>query len=514
MPKRQPKVTAPIPPVVSEEITQAILTQEDEAPPSTGSLAEVVYPTVEIVEYSSTSPRGPLTQRDIVDLLDWEPEDEYQKRMVEENPGSEPQHWLYGDDYHCLDTKKRKVRCNNNANNRPFDEGWCEDLIHTLLVGQWAGPLMMPGETINGETVRISRYGRVLSAQHTLTAAKLANERLQESRAKPGNAKEPKYPAWNGHAEVVLETIVVTGLSEDERVLRTIDYVKPRTVADMLYTMPLFRVKENDAGEKVPTTPVERKELTRMLSGAIDFLWARTKAQGYKTHPEVVGFLERHKRLLKCVEPIFLLNKKAATGGRKISTLRLSPGMCAALMYIMGSSGPKTDGDFYRNEFPPTERVLDWSLWDKAQDFWDMLAKHNSFMQVRRALHLLVDSTPTDSNNMGLGGRLNEKLAILANAWSRWKDHPEGAPDPFEEMDLQEGGILFLNYSDLGEDGLSMPEGMIKLLDTADFFGIDCPDVMAGEEAPTAEEVERIKEEVDSLRGQPKTPSRGGRLTP
>jgi hypothetical protein len=461
---------------------------------------KVVYDKVNLLEYSTTSERGPLTPSDIVDLLDWETEEQYQQRMVTANPGSTPEHWLYRDVFHCLNTKKRKVRCWNNANNRPFDEDWCEDLIHTALNGQWAGPLMMPGETVNGETVRISRYGRVLSGQHTLTAFKLADERLQESRTRPDNAADPKYPAWNGQEQVVLETIVVTGLSEDERVLRTIDYVKPRTVADILYTMPLFR-------ERVP---VERKEMTRMLSAAIDTLWDRTKAQGYKTHPEVVGFLERHRRLLKCVEPVFILNKKEATGGRKISSLKLSPGMCSALLYIMGSSGSKTDGDFYRNEFPPSEKCLDWSMWDKALDFWELIAKDNSFMQVRRALSLLIDSSPTNDGNLGLGGRLNEKLAILSNAWDRWKSHPDGAPDPFEESDLAEGGILFLNYIDVDSNGNQLPDGMVELVDLADFYGIDCPDKIKVNDPPppTRDEIDREISGIHSDRVQPRTPSR------
>ena len=434
-------------------------------------------------------------------MLGWETEKEYQARMVAEKPDSKPEHWLFGDVFHCLDTDRQKVRCWNNANNRPFDMLWCEDLIHTILHGQWAGPLMVPGETINGETVRVSRHARVLSGQHQGTALVLADEWLQKSRAKSGNEADPKWPAWAGHEHPVIETIVITGLSEDERILRTIDYVKPRTTADMLYTMELFR----------QNTPTERKDMTRMLASAIDLLWARTDTKGYKTHPEVVGFLERHRRLLKCVEHIFIENSvKGADGGRKISKLRISAGHASALCYLMACGSEKTTeySDEYRNESPPSEKNLDWTYWDRAQDFWTCLAGARDFIPVRRALGQLVDSSPGNEDNQGLGGRTPEKLAILAKAWERYKDHPASGGPAFDDSDLGQDGCLCLSYSDLDDKGNALPDGQIKLLDVADFYGIDCPDTGSASKTkesrqsapmpppPTPEEIERLTQEA------------------
>lgn len=459
----------------------------------------VVYAKLKALEYSIDAPHGPLTSDDIDALMEWETEEDYQRRMVAEK-GGELSYYLYGDAYHCEDEYGKKVRCHNNAGNRSFDEEWCKYLIDMILRGQWAGPLMLPGETINGETIRISRYGRVLSGQHQMTACKLANQRLQKLRAKSREEADQKYPAWASHEQVVIETLVVLGLSEDERVLRTIDYVKPRTVADMLYTMELYR----------GNSQVERKEMTRMLSAAIDVLWQRTATKGYKTHPEVVGFLERHKRLLKCVEHLFELNKPHVEHGRRISKHRLSAGQCSALCYLMGSAGPKTNGDEYRNSFPPSERDLDWSLWEKAKDFWELFAKDESFEPVRRALGRLVDSTPGNEDNLGLGGRVGEKLAVISRAWSRWKDHPDEAGDPFDEGDLAEGELLSLSYTNLDEDGDPLPDGKVVLIDTADFFGIDCPKDVAKDPArgvpeppaPSAAGLMRLAEEARARRAQ------------
>ena len=481
---------------------EAATVEPDEFQPSAAPDLPVVYEVLDIVECSVTSEAGPLTVERIKLMMNWETEREYQARKVVEDPDSKPEHWLFGDDYHCLNTDKQKVRCWNNANNRPFDMGWCEDLIHTVLYGHWVGPYMMPGETVNGETIRISRHGRVLSGQHQGTAAILANEWLAKARAQQGDGPS-KYPAWDGQDHVFLETVVVTGLSEDERVLRSIDYVKPRTTADMLYTMPVFR----------QNTSVERKEMTKMLAVAIDTLWERTDTKGYKTHPEVVGFLERHRRLLKCVEHLFVENgARAGDGGRRITKLRLNHGQAAALCYLMGCGTDATTeySDDYRNESPPSERNLDWGYWDRALAFWTSLATDRSFIPVRDALGQLFNETVVDGTAQGLGGRTNEKLAILSKAWERYKDHPDQAGPAFLASDCKRGGCLWLTYTNLDDRGRELPNKQIKLVDVADFLGIDCP-VAVGQSRPEAlgepmpvppsrAEIERATEEARARR--------------
>lgn len=475
---------------------------------------EAIYDKVEMTEYSSMSKKGPLTVEQVKTILGWETEPEYKKRMVEENPNSKPEHHLFGETgprrsgtgqfqpIHCINTKKEKVVCWNNANNRPFDMGWCEDLIHTILHGQWAGPLTIPGETINGETVRISRYGRVLSGQHQGTALVLSDEYLQKARTNPSYSDNPKFPAWDDYDHCVIETIVITGLSEDERVLRSIDYVKPRSLADMLYTTRMFRNKP----------PKERQELTKMLAAGANFLYDRTATKGYKTHTEMAEFLNRHKRLLDCVDHLFNENTPLPTGGRRISKLRISAGHAAAMCYLMACGSQKTTdySDEYRNESPPSERNLDWSYWDRAQDFWTCLAIARDFMPVRTALMNLIDSSLDNEDNQGLSGRAGEKLAILAKAWERFKDHPPTGGPPFDDADLEPDGLLSLSYSDLDDKGNKLPEKQIKLVDIADFYGIDCPSLTKSgtsavqsrgnpdPPAPVGDEYERLKE--DALR--------------
>ena len=68
--------------------------------------------------------------------------------------------------------------------------------------------------------------------------------------------------AFNDKGELtgpVLETIVITGISEDALVTMTVDNCKPRSATDVLYTSALFR--------NLPVA--QRAEYSRMTAAAI-----------------------------------------------------------------------------------------------------------------------------------------------------------------------------------------------------------------------------------------------------
>lgn len=252
-----------------------------------------------------------------------------------------------------------------------------------------------------------------------------------------------------------------------------------------------------------------------MLAAAVDVLWDRTKAKGYRTHPEIVGFLERHPKLLDMIEHIFTENSaNGADGGRKISKLKLSPGMCAALGYLMACSGSEDENyiERYKNGKPPSEKFLDFSMMDKAKEFWTRMAGGRSFIPVRHKLHTLPGTTPVnypDTDNLGMGGKTEEKLAVVAKAWDVWAAHPgidgdDGDNPPFKTVknpdgttsypDLEKGGSLFLSYTNLSPTKITnkgstggevMPDGKIRLIDIPDFGGID--DFVQGEESESDE---------------------------
>ena len=264
-------------------------------------------------------------------------------------------------------------------------------------------------------------------------------------------------------------------------------------MADVFYTSELFR----------NLVSAERRECSKMMSNAVDHLWERTAAQGYKTPPELVSFAERHRRLLKCVEHLFQENREK----RRISNLRITPGLAAALCYIMGASGSKTDGDEYRSAVPPSEKGINWDRYQQARDFWALIGSHESFEVVRRALAQLMKSG-LDTDNIGLGGRLPERLAIVQKAWDVYVAYDEGLGVPmFSEADLTDGGALVLSYNDLDDTGAKLPDGQIRLIDLADFGGIDLPEEDKGEttgEAPphTTAEIQTEKDRIERERAE------------
>ncbi len=468
---------------------------------------EIVYTDVNADRYDTNSPNGPITNELAKQILYWETESEFGKRMVEHNPGTKPEHWVWKDEYLLQDASKytrkgdriilqgEKVKCQNNLDNRELDIEWSLGLAQTILTGKWAGPFT-GRKTVNGSTIVISETGKVESGQHQLIAVIIAYMLFE--------ANPEAYPFWNDLVKAgatygdnvpvtgpFIETIVVTGVGEDPELTMTVDNCRQRSPVDVFYTSPLYR--------HMPTG--DRREYSRMMSAAIDLLWERTDAKGYKTLPEIVGFQQRHTKLLKCVEHLFQENPKE---GRPINLkARLTAGQASALCYLMACSDPATDGDVYRNGLPPTEKELDWSRMDKAREFWAMVGGSEKFKVVREALARLIDSSTDDPNNQGLGGRLAEKLAIIAKAWDVFIAHdPTAGGNMFTQNDLLEGGALYLAYSDLDIKGNKLPDGKIVFNDAADFHGIDCPQTtaktLAAPEppAPTPEQQEAIKQQL------------------
>ncbi len=484
-------------------------------PPATVEVAEVpaveqrevIYPTVtaEICMGDNA-----ITVDTMKMLLGWESERDYAARMMAENPGLKADDPLckYGDLYLLTDEEGAKVRCWQNLDNREFDPKHSKGLGQTVVNFQWAGEITIPGTvkclmdgkevelpagTVNGSTMVLSRTGRMESGQHSGVGLILAWQMWWKNRK--------KYPAWDEHVNdkgeltgPVLETIVITGVSEDPRVTMTVDNCKPRSATDVLYTSELFR-----------NLPVQqRAEYSRMTAAAIKFLWDRTGTKGYMTNTEVMGFLDRHKRLLKCVEHLFQENQTKrgkdgkVFGSRAISALKISAGQAAALCYLMGASA--SDGDVYRNGFPPSEKDVDWANWDKAKQFWALIGRSEQFKPVREALARLVDSSPDDDNNQGQGGRAPEKHAIIAKAW-----------DAFVSGSVLDGETVKLNYSDLVYDPttkttVKRTDGGLTLNELpADFKGIDLPDKPKapgtdgspdGVEVMSAEQMEAEQERV------------------
>src|SRR5262249_47815711 len=145
--------------------------------------------------------------------------------------------------------------------------------------------------TTNGEAVIISRTGRVISAQKRLGGLIFAGHLW---------AKDPPEGKWKQlwPEEPYIEAYIVQGVSDDPRVIMTIDNVDRRSSSDVIYTSHLWANK----------LPSQRRELSSILASASRMLWNRTQvgsagkgtsgknAEEYFTHSTEQEFIGRHPR--------------------------------------------------------------------------------------------------------------------------------------------------------------------------------------------------------------------------
>lgn len=377
-------------------------------PEAVDTKPKVLYPKLAVngIEIPASALRVTVDQ--MKKYLGWESEPEFAARMKRLDPDLKDAEVTFAKsdppvETMLVDENGDRVVCWRNQTNRPFDEATSRKYAQDILTRNWAGPSTMPEETVNGETIIVGRNGRCLSIQHRGVGLILAAQMWEKNKAYWGTR------GWE--EEPYIETLVVTGVSESQRVVSTLDNVRARTEADTIYTSLIF---------KDLNTNVERRECSRMLALATDTLWRRTGASEtgdkYQTHSASESFRARHPRLQECVRAMFELNKD-----RVISDLRLYAGACAACLYMMGSS--ESDIDDYRNMEPaPGEEILNWDMWDRALLMFKGLAdvKDSETKAIRSALANLKDDPEKP-------GRNPEKIAILAKAWRAWKENEKPA---------------------------------------------------------------------------------------
>jgi len=344
----------------------------------------------------------------------------------------------FKDDYLLMNDEGQKVRCLNNTRNRPLSEAWCRTLSQDILNKNWADSRNNgDGRTTNGEAIIIGKYGQVLSGQHRLIGLIFSEE---QRVGKQKNHWEALWPE-----QVSIEAIMVFGVDESTYTTRTLDCVKSRTAADVLFASGLFG--------KVPRS--KEAKLAKMCDYAIRMLWHRVGAdqnafRRFRTNSEVLDWLERHPRIVRSVKHVFEEEKE----GEKAISRWIAPGTASGLLYLMGSSS--SDVDEYSHAEPPSEKVLNWDNWERACDFWVELSSGTpEFKEVRYALAGLRDS------ETGKGGTMAEKVAIIAKAWLLYADKK-----PIDARDLElayhvdeEGGRHLKECPVVGGIDLGDPKG-------------------------------------------------------
>lgn len=347
------------------------------------------------------------------DILGWQEESENIKFKVDENPA------------HLQDERGKKVRLNNNLKNRPITVSNYETLKQIILRGHYE---------LNGETIVIGETGMLINGQHRLIALVLADQEWQD-----------KQGQWQEFRKVAptIDSVIVYGISEKDKVVNTIDTAKPRTFTEVMYRSEFF----------ADVKPRERKGLSRAADYAVRYLWDRTGAgannfTNRRTHDEALNFIGRHPRLIQCVKHIYEEDSKGAIA--KV----MSPGLAACLLYLMGSCATereKEGGKGYSDVSVPfaSEKLLDWKHWSKAQDFWVQLAGGNKeFLPIRGAIGKCIDGLGSET----CGGNRYERAAIVVKFWNLWsagEKVTQSAIMPSYSQKKDEDGFLKIDIDEI-----------------------------------------------------------------
>lgn len=358
---------------------------------------KIEYPNKEVIIYATWNDDvGPLTQQLAKDLIGWETEEDYIARKKVEEPKSKKD-WSFGENFHLRDNAGRKVMLWQNRGNRELDLTWAKKIAQDILNGAWK---------FNFENIIVSLYAQVLSGQHRLVAFILACEMWNLER----NVTTGKWrDIWA--EEPTLDVSIAFGADDSEDVRQTIDNVKTRSLSDVIYTSEFLT--QAFKGDFAKMSLGDKGECSRMVSRALTTLWARTEAKkhyGLNTHSTVMAFLKNHKSLGDSLALLWKKDEERAISDDE-KGIGIPSGMATALHYLMAASA--TDGDEYANAEPPTEREIDWEMWDKAEDFWVALAEKKAtvYPAVEKAFKDRIHYTH------GTPITQNERLHILAEAW-------------------------------------------------------------------------------------------------
>lgn len=359
----------------------------------------------------------------------------------------------FGSDYFLTDLNGVKVRLVNNSGNRPWNEGWSLQLAQDILTKFFE---------LNGETAIVGKYGNLLSAQHRLIALVLAGQKWAD-KSEEGKHWRKLWPT-----EPYIESLLVMGIDESQRVKNTLDNVRPRDYSDILFSDPTFFTDKK---------PSERKILCRATAYAVQELWKRT---GYstdeysvkRTHSGSMSFYAAHLKIRDCISHLYEENE-----GNRIGGIFGSLGYAAAQMYLMAqSSSTEEQVETYMTAKTRSESKISFDNYDKAEEFWASIGNSTDFDPVMKALaSLSTDGEPA--------GR-SEKLLVIQRAWDEFKANK---PMKYETIKL-------------GSDDYSTPDsdGVKYQIQYAAFGGIDLGDHhdKNKEEVVTPDQVEVAKAQI------------------
>jgi hypothetical protein len=297
------------------------------------------------------------------------------------------------------------IRCLNNLRNRPFYQSNCEEIVQEILNGRWQ---------FNGEPIIIGRTGVVLNGQHQLAALVLAEQ---------DRVKDPKKWAHVWKGPCTIDKLVVKGIREDDAVINTMDTCKPRSLADVIYRSEFFSKMTSD----------DRRVISRVLDNAIRLVWDRTwaKDNAYaprRNHSEALDFVQRHQRILQAAKHVFEEDQQEAIRGV------YPPGMAAGMLYLMGA-GASDGGRYYDlvRGGDANEKKLDFSMWEKAEEFWTLLgARSPKLAEIREKFIRMANAGD------GTAPPVPARTAVIVRGWLAFSEKGEVTEDDLDISDCYE----------------------------------------------------------------------------
>lgn len=433
----------------------------------------VLFPKVTVCGIEIPRENLLVTAEDAKTFLGWESESDYEARLTEgaSVEQASKMNVKYGNDFDFKDYNGEKVRLKNNVRNRPVDLAWVQQIAVDILNEFWR---------FNGESWIIGQTGLSLSLQHRALGLIWA----EQKRSYEGNDEEKKALAkqlLKAHPEpLAIEAVVVRGVEETPDVTRTMDNVRPRSLSDVLFA---------DTSNFANTKRSDREALCKLTDFAIRTVQARTGENEdafapRRSHSEPLEFLGRHPRIIKAVNHIFTEVNRSNDKGEKVSVLGkvIGAGTAAGLMFLMGAS--KSDRKRWDDANPaPTDRHLDFEMWDKAEEFWAGLgdATNKEFEGIRAAIAKCGNSAT------GAPCPPKVKTAIVVNGWNEF---------------IADGGSMTLGnvmpeFGPIDDNGNRPLKGMpaCSVADGDDVYGIDLGDPVAVRKAREEEEAEAAAQE-------------------
>lgn len=401
---------------------------------------EIVHPEF---KYDLFRGEGSLTVEKAIDLLGWEELDAKDASALPEL-------------YEIFGKRIRLIRC---LKNRFITPSHVRMLCQEILNNKWR---------FNSIPIIVDTYNQVINGQHRLLALILAGVRWADK-------DDDQVDQWrkNWKEEPTIETVVNYGVENDDDTFATISQDKPATLAEFLYRTDILK------GVKV----AHRKTYAKMLDWSVKLLWDRCSLKydafaPVQTLTESKDFLDRHPTLHK--KAVGFIYEENIPGqdekGNKLADKIgqwIHPGYATALLYLMGTSS--SDRAKYLEAKEQNEKSLDFSRWDRAEEFWMSLAGRLDDTEVVRSVLAGLKDPITGKK----GGTFKEKTSVLALAWQKY-----AVKESVTAKDLK------LKYE---------PESRV-VKDPAQFGGIDNGSAKPIEEEeekenpnPTPEEIEEKK---------------------